>query len=61
MKMIDILLIFAQNINCGYTLEPPQEGGSNEYPQSVFWSKNKKKCIPFIPQFRYIKVRCKGV
>ena len=28
-------LIFAQNIDCGYTLEPPQRGGSNEYPQSM--------------------------
>ena len=28
--------IFAQNIDCGYTLEPPQCGGSNEYPQSIF-------------------------
>ena len=34
-------LIFAQNIDCGYTLEPPRRGGSNEYPQSVFWNKNK--------------------
>ena len=24
MKMFDIFLIFAQNIDCGYTLEPPQ-------------------------------------
>ena len=32
----DIFLIFAQNINCGYTLEPPRRGGSNEYPQSMF-------------------------
>ena len=36
-------LIFAQNIVCRYTLEPPHRGGSNEYPQSMFWSKNKKK------------------
>ena len=28
--------IFAQNIDFGYTLEPPQRGGSNEYPQSMF-------------------------
>ena len=41
-KKIDIFLIFAQNIDCGYTLEPPQQGGSNEYPQSTFWCKNKK-------------------
>ena len=42
MKFFYIFLIFAQNIDCGYTLEPPQRGGSNEYPQSMFWSKNKK-------------------
>ena len=34
--------LFLQNIDCGYTLEPPRRGGSNEYPQSMFWSKNKK-------------------
>ena len=33
---IPIFLIFAQNIDCGYTLEPPQRGGSNVYPQSMF-------------------------
>ena len=32
----NIFLIFAQNIDRGYTLEPPQWGGSNEYPQSMF-------------------------
>ena len=42
----DSFLIFAQNIDCGYTLEPPRRGGSNEYPQSMFWSKNKKIGIP---------------
>ena len=33
-KIFDIFLIFAQNIDCGYTLEPPRRGGSNEYPHS---------------------------
>ena len=42
LKMFEFFLIFAQNIDCGYTLEPPLRGGSNEYPQSMFWSKNKK-------------------
>ena len=28
-------LIFAQNIDCRYPLEPPHRGGSNEYPQSI--------------------------
>ena len=42
MNLFDIFHIFAQNIDCRYTLEPPQRGGSKEYPQSMFWSKNKK-------------------
>ena len=41
-KNVDIFLIFAQNIECGYTLEPPRQGGFNEYPQCMFWIKNKK-------------------
>ena len=36
MKKCVIFLIFAQNIDREYTLEPPQWGGSNEYPQSMF-------------------------
>ena len=31
--MFSIFLIFAQNIDCGDTLEPPHY---NEYPQSMF-------------------------
>ena len=31
-----IFLISAQNIDCGYSLEPHRRGGSNEYPQSMF-------------------------
>ena len=27
-KNCDIFLIFAQNVDCGYTLEPPRRGGS---------------------------------
>ena len=34
--------ISAQNIDCGYSLEPPQRGGSNEYPQSIFLVEIKK-------------------
>ena len=29
-------LFFLQNIDCGYSLEPPRRGGSNMYPQSMF-------------------------
>ena len=31
-----IFLISAQNIDCGYLLEPPHRGGSNEYLLSMF-------------------------
>ena len=49
--------ISAQNIDCGYSLEPPRRGGSNEYPQSMFLSRSKKNNIyPCKPQFYYIKV-----
>ena len=61
LKKFDIFLIFAQNIDCGYTLKPPRRGGSNEYPQSMFWSKNKKnRYTRCIPQFRFIKVGLGG-
>ena len=42
LKILIFFFIFAQNIDCVYTLEPPRRGGSNDYPQSMFWSKNKK-------------------
>ena len=31
-----IFLISAIYIDCGYLLEPPHQGGSNKYPQSMF-------------------------
>ena len=55
-------LISAQNIDCGYALEPPRRGGSNEYSQSMILSRNKKNNVyPCKPQFYYIKVGFKGV
>ena len=42
-KNSDIFHISSQNIDCGYSLEPPWQGGSNEYPQSMFSCRNKKK------------------
>ena len=35
-KNADSFHIFAQNINCWYSLEPPRRGGSNDYLQSMF-------------------------
>ena len=29
-------LFLLKNMDCGYSLEPPRRGGSNEYPQSMF-------------------------
>ena len=61
-KNSDIFHIFSQNIDCGYSLEPPHRGSSNEYPQSMFLSRNKKSNVyPFKPQFYYIKMGFKGV
>ena len=61
-KNSDIFLISAQNIDCGYSLEPPRRGGSNGYPQSMFLSRNKKNNVyPCKPQFYCIKVGFKGV
>ena len=61
-KISDIFHISAQNIDCGYSLEPPRRGGSNEYPQAMFLSRNMKNNVyPCKPQFYYMKVGFKGV
>ena len=41
-KNPDIFYTSAQSIDCGYSLEPPQGGSSNEYPQSMFWAEIRK-------------------
>ena len=41
-KNSSIFYIFAQNIDCGYSLEPPRWGGSNECPQSIFRAEIRK-------------------
>ena len=61
-KNPDIFHISAQNIDCWYSIEPPRRGGSNEYPWSMFSSKNKKNNVyPCKPQFYCIKVGFKEV
>ena len=60
-KNSDIFHSSAQNIDCRYSLEPPRRGDSNEYPQSMFLSKNKKNNVfPCKTHFYYIKVGFKG-
>ena len=54
-KNSDILHISVQNIDCGYSLEPPRRGGSNGYSQSMYLSRNKKNNVyPCKLQFYYI-------
>ena len=61
-KKYRFFFISVENIDCGYSLEPPRRGGSNEYPQSMFLSRNEKNNVyPCKPQFYYIKVGFKGV
>ena len=58
----EIFHIAAQNIDCGYWLEPPRRGGSNQYPQSMFFNRNKKNNVyPCKPQFYNIRLGFKGV
>ena len=54
-----IVLISAQNIDCMYLLEPPRRGGSNEYPQSIFWTEIwKKKYLNFLSEnFHFLVVK----
>ena len=60
-KNSDIFHIPAQNIDCGYSLEPPRRGGSNEYPQSMFLSRNKKNSVyPCKPPVLLYKSGVKG-
>ena len=60
-KNSDIFHMSPQNIDCGYSLKPPPRGGSNEYTQSMFLSRNNKNNVyPCKPQFYYIKAGFKG-
>ena len=56
-KNSDVFHISVQNMGYGYSLEPPRRGDSNEYPQPMFLSRNKKNNVyPCKPQFYYIQV-----
>ena len=48
-----ILLISAQNIDHGYSLEPPRRGGSNKYPQSVYWAEIWKISVFYLKIFGF--------
>ena len=48
-----IFLISAQNIDCGYSLEPPRRGGSNEYHNLCFGAEIWKISELFIWKFSF--------
>ena len=51
-KNSDIVHISAQNIDCGYSLELPLRGSSNEYYNLCFFSKIRKiMYTPVNPSF----------
>ena len=57
-KILIIFKFLLKTIDCGYPLEPPRRGGSNEYPQSMVLSRNKRNNVyPCKPQFYYIGLR----
>ena len=53
MKKCDIFLVFAQNINCGYTIEPLlfSEAVLTSTHNICFRAKNKKMNTPVNPSF----------
>ena len=60
-KKSDIFHISSQTIDCGYSLEPPRRGGSNEYPQSMFINKIRKiMYTPVNPSFTIYKWGLRG-
>ena len=52
-----ICLFLLKNIDYGYSLEPPRRGGSNEYPQSMFWAEVWKISECFIWKFSFLVVK----
>ena len=59
MKKSDIFHITPENIDCGYSLEPPRS--SNEYPQSMFSAEIRKIMFtPVNPSFTILKWGLRG-
>ena len=49
----EVFLFLHKNICCGYSLEAPRRGASNEYPQHMFLWGNKKNINVF-----GLKIKC---
>ena len=52
-----IFLISAQNIDCGYSLEPPRWGGSNEYHNLCFEQKYENYRSFVSENFQFLEVK----
>ena len=50
-------LFLLKNIDCGYSLEPPRRGGSNKYPQSMFWTEIWKLSEFLSENFQFLMVK----
>ena len=57
--MLISFLFLHENICCGYSLEAPHRGASNEYPQHMFSWRNKKSII-WIPPLICSYGKCLG-
>ena len=56
--MLISFLFLNKNICCGYLLEAPHRGASNEYPQHMFSSRNKKNIMWIPPLIYSYQVQC---
>ena len=48
-----MIFLFLNKTRCGYSLEVPQRGTSNEYPHHMFLLRNKKNIDSFWTEFLY--------
>ena len=57
--VITVNLFLNANRCKGYTVEAPQCGASNEYPQCIFSWRNKKNINPFVENWvGWVRQRC---
>ena len=61
--MIFFIFLLKTYLDCGYSLEPARPGCSNECPQSLFLSRNKKNNVyaPVNPSFVISKRGLRGL
>ena len=57
LEFTGVYIIFAQNIDCGHSLEPPRRGGSNEYHNLCFEQKYEKYQNFLSENFNFLVVK----